>query len=203
MARPNFRSFLTDPQNIIALGVTIISACALIVSIQQTRIMTKQQDLMFEKAKAEVWPHLTLGISMRRNPEDGNLSHFKMSIKSNGVGPAIIKGVRVTYQGEPAKDWKALFDNFEIPDTIPMHGKNSNISGRIVRVGDEFTTLDFLDNSLLAEIYYQACTDIQFEILYASIYGDQWLYTATVGEKDTTEPVAKDFTIPDEEQFDS
>ncbi|MEL6140668.1 MAG: hypothetical protein AAFU67_03525, partial [Bacteroidota bacterium] len=63
MARPNFQSFFTDPQNIIAAGVTLISACALIVSLHQTRIMTQQQELMFEKAKAEVWPHISLGVS--------------------------------------------------------------------------------------------------------------------------------------------
>ena len=38
--------FWKDPQNIIALGVTLISVCALIVPISQTRIMIRQSQLL-------------------------------------------------------------------------------------------------------------------------------------------------------------
>ena len=202
MTQPKLSSFFEEPQNIIALGVTLISACALVVSINQTRIMTEQRELMFKQAKAQVWPHIAMGVSKGHN-RDGSIAAFELGMGNAGVGPAIVKGVRVTYRGRTAKHWWDLFDQFEKPDSVETYCNNSSINDRIVKIDEEFSALDLNNNLPLAQIFFREAANIKFEILYESIYGDKWLYTYIFGTKDRTIPVAEDFQIPAEEQFDS
>ena len=201
MERQSFRSFFADPQNIIAVGVTLISACALVVSIYQTRIMTEQRELMFQQAKASVWPHISMGVS--KGHSDGKIANFIIGVGNVGVGPAIIKGVRVSYNGKMTEHWWDLFKQFEKPDSIETYVSNSSINDRIVRIEEEFVALNLNNNLPLAQIYYREAPNIKFEILYESIYGDKWLYTYCFGQKDTTEAVDQDFVIPEDEQFKS
>ncbi len=202
MERQIVRSFFEDPQNIIAFGVTLVSVCALMVSIYQTRIMTEQRELMFEQAKAEVWPHISMGVSKGHN-QDGSIAKFIIGMGNDGVGPAIIKGVRVTYKGQTAENWWDLFDQFEKPDSVETYISNSSINDRIVKIDEEFAALDLDNNLPLAQIFYREAKLIQIEVLYESIYGDSWLYTHSFGKKDVTQTVDQDFQIPEEEQFES
>lgn len=202
MERQSFRSFFADPQNIIAVGVTLISACALVVSIYQTRIMTEQRELMFQQAKASVWPHISMGVSKGHN-HDGSIANFMLGLGNVGVGPAIIKGVRVSYKGQATEHWWDLFKQFEKPDSIETYVSNSRINDRIVRIEEEFVALNLDNNLPLAQIYYREAPNIKFEILYESIYGDKWLYTYCFDQKDTTKAVDQDFVISEEEQFKS
>ena len=200
MAPLRLRTFFEEPQNIIAIGVTLISACALIVSVYQTRIMTEQRELMFKQAKAEAWPYVSIGAS-KGHQKDGSIAHFQLLVGNDGVGPAIVKGVRVTYKDFVAKDWWDLFDQFEMPDSVETYISNSHINDRIIKIGEEFTGLDLNINLPLAQFYFREAPQIKIEVLYESVYGDRWLYTYVFREKGITEVVDKNFEIPEDEQF--
>ncbi|MEO0789676.1 MAG: hypothetical protein AAFY36_13475, partial [Bacteroidota bacterium] len=64
----NWKASFTEPQNLIAVGVTIISLCALVVSLQQTRIMQEERELIREYSRASVWPRIEFGVSKGHNP---------------------------------------------------------------------------------------------------------------------------------------
>ena len=121
------KSKLSDPQNIIALGVTIISLCAFIVSVYQTQIMQEERELMREYSRASVWPRLALSASKGHNSEDGRINHFELFIMNNGIGPAIITDVKVTYKDTVANDWWELFKLQGIPDSIETDITNASL----------------------------------------------------------------------------
>ncbi len=194
----NKKGFFGDTQNIIAVGVTLISVCALVVSIMQTRIMSEQRILMHEQAKASVWPRLTLITMKSHDPDDYRVIKYQLKISNDGVGPAIIKGMRVTYKGEVVKDWWDLFDKFELPDSVNTYIGNAAINGDIIKIGEESMVLDLSINLPLAQIYYDQSAHIMIEIFYESIYGDKWKYT--LAETERTESV-QDFDILTGEQF--
>ena len=102
------KSFFRNPQNIIALAVSLISICAIVVSIKQTQIMSEQRALMHKQAKASVWPRLNVGISKSHSLEDYSIDMFAVIIGNAGVGPAIITDARVTFDGRQAENiWAA------------------------------------------------------------------------------------------------
>jgi len=98
------KSNLKDPQTIIAIGVTVISLCALFLSLMQTRIMQQEQKLQQEYYRTSVWPRLQLAMTKGHNPKDGSIARLSLNLSNNGVGPAIITDVKVTYKNKIAKD---------------------------------------------------------------------------------------------------
>jgi len=77
------KSILKNPQKIIAIGVTIISLCALIVSVQQTRIMREEGELMREYSRTSVWPRIEMGTYKTHNPQDKSIEKHNYRCESN------------------------------------------------------------------------------------------------------------------------
>ena len=202
MENKSFKDVIKEPQNIIAIGVTIISMCALVVSIMQTRIMSEQRALMYKQAKAEVWPRLEINQSKSHQEEDYKLTRFSLNLSNAGVGPAIISDVRVSYKGKSVKNWWFLFEAFELPKEIKTFISNSPINNSIIKIGEDIVFLGLSDNLPLAEIFFKNKVDLKIEIWYKSIYGDKWKLTYESGNVETEE-VDPNFTIAPEEQFEN
>ncbi|MFK8007745.1 MAG: hypothetical protein AB8H03_15310 [Saprospiraceae bacterium] len=202
MEKKSFKEVLTEPQNIIAIGVTVISICALIVSIMQTRIMAEQRVLMHEQAKVSVWPRLEIGRYKSHSLKDNTIDDYYLNITNGGVGPAIVTDMRVSYNGIIAKKWGHLFQNFNLPDSIPTYRGSSDVNNSIIKIGDEVMFLNLSQNLSLAKYYYKYEENIKMEVWYKSIYGDKWKVTY---EKTNcvTEEIESDFVLSDEEQFEN
>ncbi len=193
----SFKSNFKDPQTIIAIGVTIISLCALIVSVMQTRIMQEERKLLREYSRASVWPRLELGMSKGHNPSDGSISQLMFNLSNSGVGPAIITDVKVTYNDKIVKDWWDLFEVQEIPDSIDTYITNSNFNGQIIKIGETMRILNLNDNLPLAQAFYERAKGLSICIYYESIHKEKWKYDGEMTIK------LEDFEgLSDEEQFD-
>jgi hypothetical protein len=166
--------FWKDPQNIIAIGVTITSVCALVVSITQTRIMIRQSELMDTQARATVRPQLIFQTSRSFDPDSRLLIGYKMSVTNGGVGPASIDDVQVTYRGEPLAGWSDLIGRLNVPDTVPTYITNTQLNRGIVQAGQTLTFLDLSGNLSLARLITPHFPDLDLRVLYSSIYGDQF-----------------------------
>lgn len=167
--------FFRDPQNIIAVGITIISLCALIVSVYQTHILQEERELMREYSRASVWPHLDYRIEKAHN-KDGSINQFVISLTNSGVGPAIITDVRVKYNDTIAKNWWHLFEIMEIPDSINRGIGNSVFNGQVIKIGETVKILNLNKNSPLANAFFERIKGLSIEIYYKSIYGEKWKY---------------------------
>ncbi len=188
---------LRNPEYIIAFSIALISICALVVSIRQTTIMSEQRALMHQQAKAAVWPRIGLGVSKSHDREDYSILDYRISVSNAGVGPAIIKNVRLLYKGKPMSSWWHMFEAFEMDENIPTYVSNSTLSQNIIRQGDNQQILSLKENLQLGQVFYENSEHISFEITYESIYGDQWIYTTglTSSEETTKEviPALKEF----------
>lgn len=162
-----------DPQLILSLGVLLISLAAVYVSVRQANIMNKQTDILLEQTKASAWPSLSLDL--RRSFVEDRIDAYKISISNKGTGPAIIKGVRVAYDGKSVKKWGELYDLSGIPNTIEQVHSNSGISNRVFATGDIITMLNLSENKPLMEWIFKHGHKIEIEICYESVYGDAFL----------------------------
>lgn len=190
----NFR----DPEYIIALGVTVISLCALVVSVMQTQIMKEERELMREYSRASVWPRLEFGLSKAHN-DDRSIDHLALNLSNSGVGPAIITDVKVMYEGKTASDWWNLFKIQEIPDSIETYITNRNFNDRIIKIGETLEVLKLDDNPELAQAFLERMGKLSIDIYYESIYGEKWRYV--IGEEEKTIKAMEFKGLPKEEQF--
>ncbi len=193
--------FFSDPQNIIAVGVTFISLCALVVSVIQTSLLQEEREMMREHARASVWPHLHLGTTISHNKDNNNISNFKFFVTNSGVGPAIVTDVKVMYKDSIAKNWWHLFKIMGIPDSVDTRITNAYINKKVVKIGETITILNFDKNRPLANAFVWKLKQekgLSIDIYYKSIYGEQWKI------HDGSQPVKiEDFEgLPKEEQFD-
>lgn len=175
MTNSSKTKFLNDPQNIIAVGVTLISLCALVVSIIQTSVLQEERELMREHSRASVWPHLDLGL-VKAHKKDGSIERFALTLNNNGVGPAIITDVKVVYQDNNARDWSDLIEIMEIPDSIEKSYNNEVFNKRVISIAETFDVLNLDDNLPLANMFFEKLQEENFSIViyYKSIYDERW-----------------------------
>ena len=166
--------FWRDPQNIIAVGVTLISVCALVVSITQTRIMVRQSNLMDMQARASVRPIVTLGTERSFDPQTRQLDAYRLMVTNSGVGPASVEAVTFEYDGEFFDCWGALFDTFNVPDSIPTYIDQITFNRSIIQAGQSIPILDLSENLSLARAIYQRLGTAEVRFIYSSIYGDRF-----------------------------
>ena len=190
------KSIFRDPQNIIVIGVTMISLCALIVSVQQTRIMTEERELIREYSRTSVWPRVEWGTFKAHNALDRSVEKFTISLSNSGIGPAIITDVKITYNGEIVNNWWDLFKHQAIPDSIETNITNRTFNGKILKIGETLEILNLNGNPAVANAFYQRIKGMEVEIYYESIYQERWKYDGQNSIKLETREA-----IPEEEQF--
>jgi hypothetical protein len=109
-----------------ALIATFVGVCALFVS-GYTAYMQRQQ------VRATVWPILEFYSS---NAPD---IHFTLSNK--GVGPAIIRNVIVSVDGQPKRNWGEVFAKLLGGRPEDHHGSESDMSNHVLSAGESMDVM--------------------------------------------------------------
>lgn len=144
-----------------AFAAIFISCCALIVSIYQSVIFRNQQ-------YATVWPYIEPHV------EYSNHS-FELVIQNKGTGPAIIKTIAMTLDGQPVQDYQQF-----IKDLLGQQAFNSmSISAptnSVLSAGEKvsFLTATLPDSLVIANIDFHK--RVKLELCYCSIFKDCWRY---------------------------
>lgn len=155
---------------------------------------------MHEQAKASVWPRVSLMRGKSHSEVDYSLTDYHLVLANDGVGPAIIKGVRITYDDQPVEHWWEMFKLFPMDDSVELYISNASINNTIVKIGEERQVLGLKHNLPLAQVYFRESDKIRIEIIYESIYGDRWQLIYAEEDSETIE-VDKEANFPPEEQF--
>lgn len=134
-----------DPIDVAAL---VVAACALVVTVWQGVVTRKHNRL-------SVTPVLTL----YRREIDGLIT-----VKNNGIGPALIISHEVYFRGEPLED-----DSFQ--NALPhLVDSGHLLPGAAIAPGDEvmlFKSATYVDNS-----HVEVLQALNFRIKYKSIYNE-------------------------------
>ncbi|MEM6964293.1 MAG: hypothetical protein AAF573_05975 [Bacteroidota bacterium] len=146
---------------IIALSAVLISLCALIVSIQQVRIMQTQQ-------KVSLFPYLTVGIFFGA---DG----FGFYLKNSGTGLAKINSYQI-FDGENYfKDWTEVIDYY-LPEGhhIDYGIMSSNGIQDEMITPEERITLCKLQWTEESRLLQQRIGNLKIKICYSSLLDNYW-----------------------------
>ncbi len=162
-----------------AIIATLVGVCALCLS-GYTAYMQRQQ------VRAAVWPILEFDSS---NQPD---IHFTLSNK--GVGPAIIRHVMVTVDGQPVLNWREALEKLLGPGT--HYFSESDMTGHVLSAGESMTLLtprDLDNNPLVFDktnpLWIQMNKDrarVAVEICYCSTLGECWILRGDAKSASTT-----------------
>lgn len=202
MENKSFKESFKDPQMIIAICVVLVSFCALFVSLFQAKVMNEQRDLMLQQAKASVWPRIEFGVG-KSQELSGKITAYRLAMSNKGVGPALITGIKITYDSKLMKTWGDIFRELELDDSVNFMSSNSAFNDIVLQTGATTEILDLSNNIPLAQAFYDNASKIKIEILYKSIYEDLWKITVPnlrSNKKNIYEQVTG-VTINEKEQF--
>lgn len=167
-----------------ALIAVMIGVLALLIS-GYTAYIQRQQ------VRAEVWPRLLLASFTSENA---------MKLLNKGVGPAIVRSVRITVDGQPQHDWKRVNAALGL---LPAPLRTSTISDYVVGANEEVPVIVFADVERFREFRDKARGRLGLEICYCSTLGDCWTYVDRMNEaRPTVTPVEACPILNDEERFD-
>lgn len=143
-----------------ALGVIIASLVGLLALLVSgyTAWIQRQQ------VRAEVWPYLTVAYQ-----DPGN----KLTVFNKGVGPAIVRSVRVTVDGKPQPDWDRVLGALGLP--AANYGL-STISGTVLSPGDALSVVVFPDESAYARFRKAMSAHGLMDICYCSTLDECWVF---------------------------
>ena len=87
---------------IVALGALLISTVAAVATIYQTRVIANQ-------FSAAVWPYVSFDAT--------NAPYFtELDLRNDGLGPAIIRGVKLSWDGKPQPSIETLVASLRTAD---------------------------------------------------------------------------------------
>ncbi|MEL6863297.1 MAG: hypothetical protein AAFP19_02710 [Bacteroidota bacterium] len=149
---------------IIASTAVVISLCALVVSIQEVRLMRSQQ-------KVSLFPYLTIS-------EFYNSEGFGIRIKNNGTGLAKINSFQVFNDQQYFDTWLQVADAYSLEEDTINYGimQSNGIKDEII-TPNEKVVLVYLDWTKATRDLPSRLTDLNIKICYSSLLNDYWLIT--------------------------
>jgi len=148
-------------ESFVAVAAIIVSACALGVSFYEVDIMRDQQ-------KNSVWPHVEMG-------QQYNNEGFAIEASNKGIGPAIVKSLKVKAGEKTVNTLDELLDEMLGEghgigwDNYLVH----NINGGVLEAGYNMPMVRFKWSEKTRELQ-KKLSKVKLELIYQSIYGDCW-----------------------------
>lgn len=143
--------------------------------------------IMREQLRAQVWPALEIASS--------DASGFKVLVINNGVGPAIVKRVRISVAGKPMHNWGDVFGQFGEDRDYKLF---STVSNTIIPANSKIVALVITDKELAKRLAPHLAT-LDKRLCYCSVLNECWQIDS--GNKTPTgDPVAS-CGIPDKDDF--
>ncbi|HEU4662628.1 MAG TPA: hypothetical protein VFS55_01220 [Dokdonella sp.] len=166
-----------------AVIAALIGALALLVSGYTAYLQRTQ-------VRAQVWPYLMLASYDTEN---------SVKLLNKGVGPAIVKSVRVTVDGKPQRTWRDVTSALGLK-RAPL--RTSTITDNVISGGEVVPMLVIGDEDVYHRYRHESERRSRVEICYCSTLEECWLYTADdASTRAGHEPVEACPALPPDQAF--
>jgi hypothetical protein len=168
-------SLKLNADKLIGIMATIVSLCALSVSFYQVSIERKHQ-------LASMWP--SVSISTITNIASDSLQNtFAIRIDNKGIGPAIIKDVKIWYKGQLCKNESDLLKNI-LGNANPDNGETNQMwVDKVISAGESFNWIKvggYSDTEQMINALRNH--EVKIKIRFASVYEEEWDVNYHTGE---------------------
>ena len=151
-------------QAILATMATIVSVCALGVSLMQTYYQHKY-------LHATAWAHLQ-ATANRYEDKDSTKCVTTVKLMNKGVGPAILESVGYKYKGKEIESIEAL-----VRATVgrKFGGSYKGIGpGEVIAQNEEFDLVSITGGR--AKVFAENLIYLKVKIIYTSVHDQKWEY---------------------------
>lgn len=152
---------LLKTETILSISAIFVSICALVISVYEFRVIKVQQ-------QAAVWVYVDVGIGYDSQGID-------IYAVNNGVGPAIIKSMQVSYKDKYFQNWKDIFDHFlEKGHSLTYSIYKTNVINNQVLPPREKVRLLFLPWNEDTKKMQKYLQKLKLKIQYTNILEECW-----------------------------
>lgn len=155
-------SYRLKADTVIAVSAVIISLCALVISIIETRVMRQQQQVA-------VYPHLDLDFEYSNEG-------YSITLSNKGQGMAFVENVQIWYKDKYFTDWKDIADYF-LPEghqiSYSIYFTNSVVD-EILSPDEEVILFKIPWSESSRSLVEQHFPKLSMEICYCSIMDECW-----------------------------
>lgn len=166
-----------------ALSAVVVGVVALFIAVDQSRIASRQAEIMEQTVQASVWPVVQFDVV---TDQDIRNAHATVSLSNSGVGPAIIKGVQISRDGLPLKNIEAFLER-RLDTTQGMRFQLNTMrgTGRVLAAGETVMLGDAHWELMVGQIpsgmrdniyaYFDELSALDGAICYCSVLDDCWV----------------------------
>ena len=166
-----------------ALSAVVVGVVALFIAIDQSRIASRQAEIMEQTVQASVWPVVQFDVA---TDQDIRNAHATVSLSNSGVGPAIIKGVQISRDGVPLPNIDAFLER-RLDTTQGMRFQLDTMrgTGRVLAAGETVMLGDAHWELMVGQIpsgmrdniyaYFDELSALDGAICYCSVLDDCWV----------------------------
>ena len=154
LQRPLYRRDWDGAAAVIAAFVGLLALCV----SGYTAYLQRQQ------VRAQVWPYLEPGMSGSKR---------ELIVFNKGVGPAIIRSVKILVDGKPQRNWTEVFAALGI--SYDHHIPYSTLNGVVISPNDHIEQLLFPTTEDF-NLYSHQVKRVQLKLCYCSSLGECWTY---------------------------
>ncbi len=167
----NERRFRLD--FVIALGALLISTVAALATVYQTRVLASQ-------FSAAVWPYVSF--------DDTNSPTFlEIDIRNDGLGPAIVRSVKLTWDGAPQSSVEAMFRTLANRDPRTLRAIRAALrageamklttstptAGMVIPANSQHTVIR-MEGAVMVQRFRPEMSRFGMSLCYCSLTGSCW-----------------------------
>lgn len=162
---------------VIALGNLFLAAPAMLVSGAVAYFTFVQAEATEKMQVASVWPRVSYNNA---NGGSGAEGYIALSLINKGVGPAVLEGLRVEYDGRAYRDMRALLDACCGGAAKGHSMAVATMRGEVLRPGEEavFARLTAKGTrSALYDRFNRERLKLKISTCYCSVFDECWTDT--------------------------
>jgi hypothetical protein len=158
----------------------VIAGCAIIISLASLWVALRADQTQEQLLKSSVWPYLSYGKS---NATATGARQLVFEINNEGVGPALVRSVAISYNGHYYPTFRTLMRaccKLEKPHNI----FTSTVHDTVIMAHDSLAFIIMppgrIDSAEYDKIFAQR-SKIGVQMCYCSVLGDCWFFDSFHG----------------------
>lgn len=166
-----------------ALSAVVVGVAALVVAVDQSNIARQQAELMEKTVQASVWPIVQFDVAADQGIRTAEAI---LSLRNSGVGPAIIKGIRIERDGAALPNVAAFLERrIEVTQGMRFDLDTTRGTGRVLAANESVAIGEANWDLVVGQIpsgmrddidaYFSELRAIEGAICYCSVLDECWV----------------------------
>lgn len=146
-----------------AIIASLVAFLALLVAAYTAYIERYTARIQTQQVRAQVWPYLISG--------NNDLTQ-SLVVTNKGVGPAIVRSVRVSVDGKPQSDWNHVLSALQ----LPTHGYiRTSLNYQVLSPGEESQIIRLPEKESCQQFREATSGHVAIRICFCSTLDECWV----------------------------